>query len=354
MLNQVNSFAVIVYVFFWLLRIRGCIRRGRQPWLRGPDWFFDVHVQPGFYEGAGRRLLRRYWLRMMIPFAVDIPIATAIIAGGHLLWLNWLMIGLAGLIHINHVISVDIAERQARPFAVEEDEKPVASIALSLATRRLRDYTTPALEWSIALAFVAAFALGAYYYKGAPEHTKLRLVFGEPLFMLYLQFGMLYVKTLVLAWRSPVPQALAAEHMKLREETRKYYLRVCDFHRIAFAAGSLFWPVVLTFAPDRVQTIAGIWFVAWMTVCVIATVVVEIKRKRLADLSVRARPVKLPDLLHQSDLARWPVCYQPSAPMLMLKGARGYSLNLANALAHYGAAYLAGFAVLVAVLRMAH
>ena len=354
MLIQANSFAVIVYVFFWLIRINGCIRRGRQPRLRGPEWFFNVHVQPGFYEGAGRNLLRGYWMRMMIPFAVDIPIATAIIASGHMLWLNWLVLGLSALIHINHAISVDLAERQARPFAVEEDEKLVDSFALSLAPRRLRDYTSPAVEWSIALAFVAAFALGAYYYKSSPEHTNLKAVFAEPLFMLYLQFGMLYVKTLVLAWRNPVPQTQAADHMKFREETRKYYLRVCDFQRIAIAAGSLFWPVGLTFAPDRLQSIAGIWFVAWMIVCVIATVVVEIKRKQLSDLSVLARPVKLPDLLHQSDLARWPVCYQPSAPMLMLKGARGYSLNLANSLAHYGAAYLAGFAVLLVVLRMAH
>ena len=55
-----------------------------------------------------------------------------------------------------------------------------------------------------------------------------------------------------------------------------------------------------------------------------------------------------------SDLAKWPVCYQPSAPMLILKGARGYSLNLANTLAHLGAAYLAGMVVLIFFLRMGH
>ena len=65
---------------------------------------------------------------------------------------------------------------------------------------------------------------------------------------------------------------------------------------------------------------------------------------------MRARPVKLPDFLHQSEIAKWPVCYQPSAPMLMLKGARGYSLNLANSLSHLGAAYLAGLVVLFELL----
>ena len=36
--------------------------------------------------------------------------------------------------------------------------------------------------------------------------------------------------------------------------------------------------------------------------------------------------------------------------MLILKGARGYSLNLANTLAYFGAAYLAGLIVLLTVL----
>ena len=81
---------------------------------------------------------------------------------------------------------------------------------------------------------------------------------------------------------------------------------------------------------------------------------IEIKRKQLVDLALRARPVKLPDLLDQSEIARWPVCYQPSVPMLLLKGARGYSLNLANRLTHLGAAYLAGWVVLFVLLPKGH
>ena|ERR1700691_1602965 len=138
MMQSADEYVVILYIFFWVVRIRGCFRRGRQPLLRGPEWFFNVHVRPDFYTGAGKKLLHRYWMRMLMPFAL------------------------------------------------------------------------------------------------------------------------------------------------------------------------------------------------------------------------RARPVKLPDFLHESDIARWPVCYQPSAPMLILKGAHGYSLNLANTLAHLGAAYLAGLAVLIVLLRMGH
>ena len=48
-----NQFMVIFYVFFWIVRINGCVRRGRQPLLRGPEWFFTVPVEAGFYTGAG-------------------------------------------------------------------------------------------------------------------------------------------------------------------------------------------------------------------------------------------------------------------------------------------------------------
>src|ERR1700722_16213812 len=111
-----NKFIVIFYVFFWIVRINGCVRRGRQPLLRGPEWFFNVPVEAGFYTGAGRKILHRYWMRMLIPFAFDIPIAIAIFLSGRLSLLNWLIVGLAALIHINHLFSVDLAERQARRF----------------------------------------------------------------------------------------------------------------------------------------------------------------------------------------------------------------------------------------------
>jgi hypothetical protein len=98
------SFAAF-YLFFWAVRINGCVRRGRQPLLRGPEGFFNVHVRPDFFVGAGKKILRRYWMRMFLPFAVDIPFAIAIFLSGRLQSLTWLILGLAALIHINHSYS---------------------------------------------------------------------------------------------------------------------------------------------------------------------------------------------------------------------------------------------------------
>ena len=63
-----NSQLVILYVLFWVVRIRGCVRRGRQPRLRGPEWFFNVRVAPGFYEGPP--LL---WTRLVV--VNELPVA---------------------------------------------------------------------------------------------------------------------------------------------------------------------------------------------------------------------------------------------------------------------------------------
>jgi hypothetical protein len=154
------------------------------------------------------------------------------------------------------------------------------------------------------------------------------------------------------AWRTPVPQAQAAEHLEAREETRKYYLRVCDLHRAGATVGILFWAVATSLSPAKLDGVFKIWFAGWLVYTVIGTIWVEIRRKQLVKLALRARPVKLPDFLNESEIARWPVCYQPSAPMLMLRGAHGYSLNLANTLAYLGAAYMVGLVALCALLRM--
>ena len=349
-----NGYAIVMYVFFWAVRINGCIRRGLQPTRRGREWFFDVHVQPDFYTGAGKKILHRYWMRMLIPFAIDIPLALAIFVTGRFLYLNWLILGLCAVIHINHVFSVNVAERQARSLAVPDAEQPVTSVASSLRPRRLRDYTNPKLEWGVALSSLLALALLARYYFAEPDHHNLRLVFAVPAFLLYLQLGLLFVKRVVLAWRTPIPQEQVAEHMEAREEARRYYVRVCDWNRVAIAAALLFWPIEISASPANLGRLLSAWFAIWMVVSIVWFVWVEIRRQKLLTLALRARPVKLPDLLGQAEIAKWPVCYQPSAPMLILKGARGYSLNLANQLTHIGAAYVVGLVALVAYLPRDH
>jgi hypothetical protein len=182
----------------------------------------------------------------------------------------------------------------------------------------------------------------------------VRLVFGGPALLLYLQLGLLYAKKVVLAWQSPVPQFQAEEHMEVRENARRFYLNVCDCNRGAALVAMSFWPIMLSTSRAAMPKLMATWATLWMLATVIATVWIEIRRKQVAMFALRTNPVKLPEFLGQPDIPRWPLCFQPSAPMLMLKGARVYSLNLASNLSYVGAAYLAGFIFLVVALPKHH
>src|SRR5262249_47802141 len=150
-------------------------------------------------------------------------------------------------------------------------------VGLSLTPRRLRDYTNPGMEWILASLFGTSFALAGRYYISHADHHSFRAIFGVPFLLLYVQVGIIFIKQLVVSWRSPIPQTDAAEHIEWREQTRKYYLVMCDWHRLSFAAGAIFFAAVLTVSPDRLGELMRYWFYGWLIAGTIATVIVEIK-----------------------------------------------------------------------------
>jgi hypothetical protein len=40
-----RTYMQMFYGSFWLVRLNGCVRRGRQPLLRGREWLFAVPAQ---------------------------------------------------------------------------------------------------------------------------------------------------------------------------------------------------------------------------------------------------------------------------------------------------------------------
>lgn len=347
------QFIVIYYGLFTLVRIRGMVRRWRQPLVRGPEYFLNVRVQPDFYSGEGRKILHRYWMRLFIPWAFEIPCILAIVRSGRYEYFAWLMIALGILIYLNHLFSVDLGERQARKLAVPEAELPVASVLLSLHPRRLSDYTTPRVEQLIAFATAGVFAWCIWYYVHAPAGASFAFVFGMPLLFTYAQAGFIFVKSGIVAWRTPIPQLHAEEHLAAREAARKFYLKVCDRVRIVYAGQMLFWPALVTATPEnRMQRFA--WFsVGLIAIAIVLTVCHEQGRHAVLKKNIRAVPVKMPNFAG-SEFSGWFFCYQPAVPMLLIRGTRGYCLNFANRLTQLGVAYVAGFFALLATLRMIH
>src|SRR5262249_11837298 len=153
----------------------------------------------------------------------------------------------------------------------------------------------------------------------------------------------------VLAWPAPVPQDQADAFMLAAEERRRYYVRLWDWSRAASVLSMVIWPALIAAPKPTADRLLAAWLGVSIVAGVVATVLGEIKRKQIATLASLTKPVRLPDLLG-ADGAAWPVCYEPSAPALMLRSARGYSLNFGSSLAKFTAAYVAGLALLIFVL----
>jgi hypothetical protein len=108
-------------------------------------------------------------------------------------------------------------------------------------------------------------------------------------------------------------------------------------------------------SPEHIRQFFTIWLAIWMVISLIVFVWGEIQRKKILAAALLVRPVKFPDFLGLSNAPNWPVCYQPSAPTLVLKGVRGYSVNFANALAQFGVLYLTtGVVLFVGLWRMGY
>jgi hypothetical protein len=320
--------------------------------VRGQEWFFNVRVQEGFYTGPGKKILEAYRMRMFAPIAVEIVLTVAIFLSGHFIYFYWLVIAASIAVHVNHLFSVDLAEREARRFAVTEAEQPVSSVMLSLTPRRLRDYSSRTVERFIIFGSIGTIAWLVRYYLNSPAEHSFREVFGLPALMIYYQLGFLLVKYGIVAWRTPIPRDQAEEHLEAREAARKMHLRSLDWLRVFSTAALVFYLFILSAPQENRARLNTLLWVATIVVTVVQTIWQEVRRKAVLKTSLRARPMRMPDFLHENSSRL--VCYQPGTPMLLIRGARGYSLNLANKLMQLGMAYVAGLVALFVLLRMGH
>ena len=349
MVGQTANLLWVLYGLNWASRVRGVFRRWKQPHLRGEGWFFDVAVEPGFYTGVGRSIERKYQVRMLAPIALEVVFWFTAIATGHVGWLFFAVIAMVPIIHLNHWYNVQAAEREARGYAMADAAKPAARVGLSLTPRRLRDFTNGWVEAVIWIGTAGAFAW--LFRACVVREFAARQVLGLPVLYLYLQLGFLLAKQVIVKWRAPVPMAQAAEYLEARESMRRYYLWTCDYNRVLITVGICMFAVSLDFPAAWRGTLLKGWEWSWAAVCLWLVIWTEIKRKQVAEVGVKARPVRLPDLSGMADKASWPVCFEPQVPMLVVQGERGYSVNLANTAAYLALAYGVGMVGLVMVAR---
>ncbi len=205
----------------------------------GKGFFLGVAVPPGFYDGEGVGWLRGY--RALI-IAVNLALLLALVAV--LVSGRWLLLPLwAGGVAVLHVAA--LFGFRAYASAKLGANPPVESrIAISLESRRLRDYLSLPGE-AVAAAIVVASWLLLFLYGDS------RVDWFTPAVTTYIVLGFLFLAIAsVRIGLPPLPTDRPEEHRRWIEESRRYGLRCSSAFRWVFvtvlAAYALLhsWPLV--------------------------------------------------------------------------------------------------------------
>ena len=224
---------------------------------------------------------------------------------------------------------------------------------LPLTTRRLQDYTNQKLEYALAFVNVTSLAYLAQQYSAAPWPHDIHGVFGKPILFVYLQVGMVLATRALVAWRTVVPRDGAEQYLEWRENTRRLWVDLCDSLRVLWSLEIVLWAVRESIGPPWDNEPVGT-ILLLVSLSFYALWAIWYTRRRNAYLALvgRTKPVKLPDSLDGSPRPARFLCYLPQNPLLLVKGAHGYALNLASGRTQVGALYFAGLATVFAWLKL--
>jgi len=319
------------------------IERWRSPVMRGPEFLFDVAVNPDFHNGAGNDILRRYRGRLFIPYLLEGLIFVALWLAGQWTIANILtaIAVIAIFTRFNYYAARIWAENQARRFERLEETRPASSLVFSLEPRTLLNYTNWHVEGGIILALAAAAMWLASLNPTSHDALMIRKLADNLIVTIYMQVGMLLIKRGIVHSGSAAPADNPEAYLAWRESLRRFSIGVCDVFRLMFALSPIF-TIAFILGSARVQMAATAGFIAFMVIAVVYE-----WRSRFAYLRVArsTKPARLP-LLPGAEKSRGPLGFWPALPVLLLKTTNGYALNLASAPVPIAGLYLAGFAVL--------
>lgn len=331
---------VLLYIVVIATRIPRIKERWIAPLMRGPEWFFDVAVAPDFLTGPGARLLRNYRWRLFIPWGIEGLMLAALWLTGRSSSINIcvLIMGITLFTRFNYYAARIATENRTRPFELPGPSQPASNVVLSLEPRTLGGYTNWWVEAAIALALGSAAAWLVYLSTASPDTALSRRVISFIIFNVYVQAGLLLIKRGVIRSRSAAPMDNAEQYLAWRDSLRRFTTGMCDTTRLLFSLSPL---LVLSLVAGRpAQVVAMLGFGA---ASIVALAYEWRSRRAHLEVARRTKPAKFP-LLPAAQKARGMVCFWPSLPVLLLRTANGYALNLASAPVRIAGLYFAGFA----------
>ena len=346
---------ILLYAVVILDRFRRLHERWSAPLLRGPGYFFGAAVPTDFMAAAGKRLLRVYRWRLLIPWAIEIPALLAILLFTHRIFVLLLIAGIAYATRANYYLARLATETAARTLAPPGDAARGTVFMLSLQVRRLADYTRPWVE--VLVVGLSLGSLGWRLYEAAVATTASArgyadrtLIFAAVL--IYAQVGVLLLKRAIVRARDVIPAEGAEQYTVWRESFRRLSTGQCDAVRLLLAAcltvGDLMPVALRHFGPHLMTD-----YLAGVAVLAVVCTVFEARRvRRYLQVARRTKPAILiarPDAAAAGGLFR----FLPDHPALLLGTPTGYALNLGGTPARAAGAYLAGFAGLwILLLRL--
>jgi hypothetical protein len=289
----------------------------------------------------------RQWL--FLPWLIELPLSAVLFFSGHKVSILIVILVMTLLTRLNYYADRHWAENQARRFQIPGAAKPMAGVTLSLRPRKLLAYTSPWLEAPIVVAIGGSLLWLIYRYTVLGSWQALRGPLNVTLFCTYLQVGLLLVKRGFVRARSAAPADKPEQYMAWRESLRLLSTSVCDYTRLLFACLPI--TVDLASVTDHWQgSVAQTCTLIFVTLLTPVLLWREWRiRQQHLKVSRATKPsgfLVLPDTVQANGF----VCFKPSLPILLLKGPRGYALNLASAPAKTAGLYLAGCAVLLICL----
>lgn len=361
---------IFAAAFMFAIRLKLLFRLWRIPLKNGEDWFLAQRVPSGFYREAGALLLRRFRTSLVIPLFVDLPLALWLILTWRYVLLDFeQLLAMVLTILLYNILIVHFSAR-AGLLVGDLEDRPATSVQLSMAPRRLRDHTNPAVEFFLLTSVLLALALSALgaLSAGHPLFAFLTGTHAPPdafhrgmvltIWVLYWQLGFFLLKGVLVRWRMPLPARRTEEFRAWRAAWLSHNLKVFDAVRVLTAVVLLFSVVWFIFGNGWSRLSKAAVVAAGVAIIAVYFVFIQRESRRLAALQRELKPLELikefprPQIPNGRFLAGGFLFFNRDNPGILVRSPQGIALNLAHPSTYAWAAYFAGLILLMS--WMAH
>ena len=293
LLALVTGSLIVAFRMIWLVR-----RIWNQPLDHGRGYFLGVAVEPGFYEGAGVRWLRRYHALMLAQHLLLVSVFAAVVISG-----RWSRMPVIAPVDVVSFFAVMGGFTWWTRRVLGTAPVTFSRVAVPLQARRLGQY----ISWPIeALLFILLAASWLLLLTSAHPQTRWE----SPVVSTYVILGVLTGKLVLARTGFPLPPERTEEHFRWMEASRRHSLRVMDAMRWLVLVILLGYAVQHGWAPAQSMP-----WIRWLflgiagAVCLAMLIILVRGGRRLAAMGRDLRPP-----------GSWKGPFRPAAGMFMRGG----------------------------------